>query len=295
MSKKTKKILFWVVYLALIGVFLYSAISLVDYIKESRQAAGVYDDLQQLASRPTRPLPTRPAETEPTRPTETVPGETEPTETQPTETEPVSELVTVTDPKTGKEMQILPEFAELYLMNQDLVGWIEIPGTNVNYPVVQTPDRKDYYLRRDFYGNSATHGCIYVRESCDVNLPSDNVTIYGHRMNDGTMFAALANYKSKIYFNQHRYIYFDTLTERHTYEIVVVFRTTATQNEGFRYNLFENAETAEEFDQYIKTCKSLAYFDSEVTAEFGDKLITLSTCEYSTANGRLVVVAKRID
>ncbi len=295
MSKKTKKILFWVVYLALIAVFLYSAISLVDYIKESRESSGLYDDLEQLANRPTRPLPTRPVETKPTQPMETQPGETLPPETQPQETEPLSELVTIVDPKTGKEMEILPEYAELYLMNQDLVGWIEIPGTKVNYPVVQTPDRKDYYLRRDFNGKHATHGCIYVRETCDVSRPSDNVTIYGHRMNDGTMFAALANYKSKIYFEDHRYIYFDTLTERHTYEVVVVFRTTATQNEGFRYNLFEDAETAAEFDRYIQTCKSLAYFDSGVTAEFGDKLITLSTCEYSTTNGRLVVVAKRID
>lgn len=202
--------------------------------------------------------------------------------------------VDVTDPETGETQQVLPEFKELYQLNSDLIGWIEIPGTNINYPVMQTPDRPDYYLDHNFEKESSAHGCIYVREACDVNAPSDNLTIYGHRMRDGSMFAQLHNYQKKSFYQANRYIYFDTLTELHTYEIIAVFTTTATVGKGFAYHKFVNAETKAEFDEFVTTCKDLALYDTGVTAEYGDKLITLSTCEYSQTNGRLVVVAKRL-
>lgn len=281
-----KKGLFWVIIIILVGVFLYSAWSLGSYIVASMQNSNLYGDLQQIMeeNRPTRPLP-QPDATQPSLPDETQPIQ---------ETVP-SALVTVTDPESGLQIQVLPEFAELYVLNNDLVGWIDIPGTNVSYPVVQTPESVDYYLRRDFYGDYATHGCIYVREQCDVFTPSDNLTIYGHRMRDGSMFYDLLKYKKQSFYEDHRYILFDTLTERHTYEIVTVFRTTATLGEGFSYHKFIDAATESEFDSFIDTCQSLAFYDTGVDAQYGDKLISLSTCDYDIANGRLVVVAKRID
>lgn len=281
-----KKGLFWAVIILLICVFLYSAWSLGSYIVASIRNSSTYGDLQQMLeeNRPTRPLPQQEDPTQPSVPDET----SAPDETQP------SELVTVTDPETGLQLQVLPEFAQLYVLNPDLVGWIDIPGTNVCYPVVQTPETRDYYLRRDFYGNYATHGCIYVRENCDVFTPSDNLVIYGHRMQDGSMFYDLLKYKKQSYYEENRYILFDTLTERHTYEIVAVFRTTATLGEGFQYHLFADARDEAEFNKYVQTCKSLAFYDTGVDAVYGDKLISLSTCDYDITNGRLVVVAKRI-
>ena len=89
-------------------------------------------------------------------------------------------------------------------------------------------------------------------------------------------------------------IQFDTLTEQAEYEIVAVFKTVAYSSEGFRYYDFVDAENEEDFNSYIGKCKELALYDTGVTAEYGDRLITLSTCEYSARNGRLVVVAKMV-
>lgn len=107
------------------------------------------------------------------------------------------------------------------------------------------------------------------------------------------MFGALEDYKSKSFYEEHKTIQFDTLTEQAEYEIVAVFKTVAYSSSGYRYYDFVNAENEEEFNAYIKTCKELALYDTGVTADYGDRLITLSTCEYSATNGRLVVVAKR--
>lgn len=282
-----KKGLFWVIIVILIGVFLYSAWSLGGYIVDSIRNSATYGDLQEILeqNRPTRPMPQDP--TEPV-------GPTSPDETAPVQETTPSELVTVTDPESGLQIQMLPEFAQLYVLNTDLVGWIEIPDSNVSYPVVQHPESVDYYLRRDFYGEYATHGCIYVEESANVFTPSDNLTIYGHRMQDGSMFYDLLKYKEKDYYDEHRYILFDTLTERHTYEIVTIFQTTATLNEGFSYHHFIDADNEADFDDFVDTCQSLAFYDTGVDAVYGDKLISLSTCDYDITNGRLVVLAKRI-
>ena len=175
-----------------------------------------------------------------------------------------------------------------------MVGWIELEGTKLNYPVMQTPDRENYYLKRDFYGNYSSRGCIYVDENCDVFTPSDNVTIYGHNMYDGSMFTALLRYHSKTFLENNPYIIFNTLLERRTYEVIAVFTTTASVGEGFRYHTFIDADSEEEFNDFVRTCKRLSLHDIEATAEYGDKLITLSTCEYTQTNGRFVVVARLV-
>lgn len=203
--------------------------------------------------------------------------------------------VTVTDPDTGEEVQLLPEFMQLYGINNDLVGWITIPDTKIDYPVLQTPDREDYYLRRDYYGQKASAGSVYVEEFCDVFTPSDNVTIYGHMMKNGTMFAALANYKKQDYWQEHKLIEFSNLREHHSYEIFCVFLTTASVGKGFTYHTFETAEDAAQYDAFIADCRALALYDTGIIPQYGDKLITLSTCDYSLTNGRLVVMARRID
>lgn len=123
---------------------------------------------------------------------------------------------------------------------------------------------------------------------------SDNLVIYGHHIKGGKMFGALEDYKSKSFYEEHKTIQFDTLTEQAEYEIVAVFKTVAYSSEGFRYYDFVDAENEEEFNSYVGKCKELALYDTGVTAEYGDRLITLSTCEYSAQNGRLVVVAKKV-
>jgi len=194
-------------------------------------------------------------------------------------------------PPESEEGNILPEYRELYEENPDLVGWIQIAGTDINYPVMQTPEQKSYYLRRDFDGSYSTHGCIFVQEECDVEAPSDNVTIYGHRMKDGSMFADLAGYADPDFWDVYRQIQFDSLTQRRSYEIFAVFKTSATPGYGLEYHTFINAEDAEEFDRFISRCKALSFYETGITPVWGDKIICLSTCDYSLENGRLVVAA----
>ena len=193
------------------------------------------------------------------------------------------------------ETEILFRYRSLYSLNNDMVGFIEIPGTAIKYPVVQSLHEANYYLRRNFYKRSATCGAIYVREACDVFKPSDNITIYGHKMTNGTMFADLHKYKDRSFYEDNNLIYFDTLTEYHTYEIFAVFQTEANQVDSFNYHMFDDAKDEAEFNQFVNACKALSYYDTGITPTYGDKLITLSTCDKSMDDGRLVVVARRID
>lgn len=273
-------------YVALIVIFaaafLISAITLGNYFYQSVREQSRYDDLAQLMenAQPSEPPPL--SEGEPTQP-----GETQPP--------PTSPWVQVNDPETGETVDVLPEFAALYEMNNDIVGWLTIPGTVINYPVMQTRDAPDYYLHKNFDKEYSAQGCLYAREVCDVFTPSDNITIYGHRMKDGSMFSALEKYQSKSFWEENPTLTFNTLTQRQTYEVLAVFITTATIEDGFHYHLFVDAYDESQFNEFVSTCKALSYYDTGVNATFGDKFITLSTCDYADVNGRLVLVAKRTD
>lgn len=268
-------------YNALLGlfaaIFLVSGIFLIVYFVNSGKEAKNYDSLQQIKD----------TDTVTPRPTINEDGTVTPMDTPP-------KLVEVTDPETGEIVKLLPEFQELYLQNNDLIGWLEIPGTDISYPVMQNREEKDFYLTRNFNKEDSKHGCLYVQENCDVNEPSDNVVIYGHRMRDRSMFAQLDKFENKAFWEQNPYIYFDTLTELHTYKIMAVFVTTVTEGRGFHYHLFVDAEDEADFNEFVNACEGYSLFDTGVDAQFGDKFITLSTCDYTTTNGRLVVVAKRI-
>ncbi len=181
---------------------------------------------------------------------------------------------------------------KLYELNNDFVGWLKIENTNISYPVMQTEScRKDYYLRKNFYKQYSQLGTPYIAEYCNV-LTSDNLIIYGHHIKNSQMFGELEKYKKKEFYNNHKVISFNTICENTDYEIISVFKTVAYT--GFNYYKFYNASSNQEFDTFIRNCKELSFYETEKTAEYGDKLITLSTCEYSNKNGRLVVIAKKI-
>lgn len=273
-----KKTLYAALIVVLLIVFGISAFFVGRYVLEGKQQAQRFDELAQKKEQATATTPP--------------PQQTEPAETTPESTATVPEA-----PTAPTEPTILPEYAELYEMNPDMVGWIKIEGTKVDYPVMQTPEQTDFYLHKSFDKTYSDRGCIYVREVCDVTDPSDNVTIYGHNMLDGSMFAALHKYESKEFWEENNLIFFDTLTERHTYKIFAVFKTSANVGEGFSYHQFVDAANEQEFDQFVSTCKELSkkyYYDTGITPVYGDKLICLSTCEYTLGdNSRLVVAAVR--
>ena len=192
------------------------------------------------------------------------------------------------------EQTAFEKYSAVYEQNSDFVGWISIDGTNINYPVMQTIDNPNYYLKHSFEKKYSNYGVPYVQENCALGI-SDNTVIYGHHMNDGSMFSDLCKYESEDFYREHKTIRFATLSGFGEYEIVTVFKTVAYSEQGFKYYHFVNAEDKAAFDEFLAGCNALRLYDTDVSAEYGDKLITLSTCEYSRTNGRMVVVAKKID
>ena len=278
MDQKKKGIYITIV-IVLAVALLGSAIYLFQYFMSSKENADLNEQLREdlISTVPTTTVATTEAPTE----EET----TEPT------TEPQATYAEGRDYKAFYEKN----------PNEDFVGWLRIDGTKVDYPVVQSSvDNANYYLYRDYNKKNSTPGTIYAREQCDVFTPSDNVTLYGHTMKDGSMFAYLHNYTAKATWDRNSLIFFDTFNpktgdvEYHTYKIFAVFKTSANIGEGFSYHKFENAATKQDFDDFVSTCKSLAFYDTGVTPQYGDKLLGLATCEYTLNNGRLVVAAVRI-
>lgn len=269
-----KKVIFTIVVVALVVVFGVSAFMVGNYVVESKKQQALNEQLANMvSSAPTTEQ--SPAVEETSKPQET----TAPVETT-QETEP-------------PEPTMIPEYVELYEKNPDTVGWLQIEGTKLNNVVVQSPEDPNYYLKRDFNGNASEWGTVYAWGAADVNEPSDNVTLFGHTMKDGSMFACLHNYTQKSYWEENKLIFFNTLNEYHTYKIYAVFKQSADIG-NFAYHQFVDAATPEEFNDFVSTCKSKSFYDTGVTPVYGDKLLTLSTCEYTLNNGRLVVCAVRI-
>ena len=271
MAKKNRKQspVYYLLLLILLGIFGISAFKVGSYVLEAMEQKEKYDELAQMVAQVQSTKPTA-AETEP------IPEETA--------------EATVPEETAEPTRPILPEYEALMELNDDLVGWVKIPETQINYPVMQTPMTPQFYLYRDFYKEYSSRGCIFAQEECDIAAPSDNVTIYGHCMKDNSMFAALANYTRKSYWEKHQTVQFDSLYETRTYRVFAVFKTSGDAGKGFPYHTFVDAASPAEFTSFVSKCKELAFYDTGITPEYGDKLLCLSTCEYTMANGRLVVV-----
>lgn len=196
--------------------------------------------------------------------------------------------------KEKKEEQI--NLKSLYDINQDIVGWLKINNTSFNYPVMKSKI-KDYYLRRDFYKNYSSYGIPYIANNCDIET-SDNIVIYGHHIRGNKMFGCLEQYKSKEFYENNKIIQFYSLQDNKTikteYEIFAVFKTVVYSNKGFKYYDYTSFSSENEFNSFIDKCKALSFYETGIRPEYKEKIITLSTCEYSNRNGRLVVMAKEI-
>ena len=136
-----------------------------------------------------------------------------------------------------------------------------------------------------------------MQADCDALAPSDNLIIYGHNMKDGSMFADLAKYRSKDFWQSHKTVWFDTALGSCAYEIFAVIHTTvqADTADAFPFYRFVDAAFPEEFADYVSACKARALYDTGISVEYGDKLLTLSTCDNITDNGRLLVIAKQTE
>jgi len=188
---------------------------------------------------------------------------------------------------------MLEEYRELYARNTDMVGWIQIDGTVIDYPVMYTAD--DFYLDHGFDREESKSGVPFIDRRCTVEPFGTNTIIYGHHMKNGTMFASLLRYEDEDYYREHPVIRFDTLYDHQEYEIIAVFRSRIYRKSDtvYKHYNFLSAESEDDFDEYIRHIKELALYDTGVDAAYGDRLLTLITCAYHTENGQFVVVARR--
>lgn len=190
---------------------------------------------------------------------------------------------------------ILEEYKMLYSLNQKLIGWVKIDDTYIDYPVLQTSNN-DYYIDHNFDQEEDRNGSIFLDAECTILPRSTNLILYGHHMRSGRMFGQLNKYSSQSFYEDHKLIQFDTIYERGTYEVMFVFRSKVYEESEivFKYYQFINAASETEFNSYMREMAAMSLYDTGVTAEFGDELLTLSTCDYYTDYGRFVVVAKKV-
>lgn len=292
-EKKNKKriiilVTLWVVFIGLATAFVVSFINDRNAENEAERLQNELNALKETkpSAEPT-PLPT---------PTPTpVPKKPDATPTPSPTPTPVPPAV------------MLPDYEELYAINNDMIGWLRIDDTVIDYPVMQTPEDEEYYLHRDFYGEESVNGTLLLDTDSqagtgtlaagylDGTPPTTNLIIHGHTMRSGKMFGKLSKYEDEEYGKAHSTIYFDTLYEHREYELIAVFRSQVYKKsqDVFKYYKFFEANTQEEFDNWYENIRALSVYDTGVTAEWGDEFITLSCCAYHVDNGRFVVVGKR--
>lgn len=216
-----------------------------------------------------------------------------------------SELELTTDLESGKAVtssqaentgRVLKKYKTLYELNNDVVGWLTIDGTKVDYPVMQTIYDEEYYLHRNYYREEAKEGLPFMDSRCIISKPSTNLIIFGHNMKNGSMFADLLKYESKDYYKNHKYIRFDTIYEEGIYEIIAVFRSRVMfqDEKTFRFYNFIEADYDGEFYDYYYTIRKMSLYEIDAEAIASDYLLTLCTCEYSVEDGRFVIVARKI-
>ena len=193
---------------------------------------------------------------------------------------------------------VIGQYAELYKANNDLIGWVTVADTKIDYPVMQTQHDPEYYLYRGFDKEPADSGTPFMDAASDIFVPTSNFLIYGHHMNNGTMFHDLLKYEEKAFYENHKTFRFDTIYKggQAEYEIIAVAYSQIYTKDStkFKYYQYPDIATESKFNEYVRGVKALSIYDTGVTAEYGDQLVTLSTCAYHVDNGRFFIVGKRI-
>lgn len=246
----------------LIVILAISSFFIIKEFAENKKETEIYDDLQEIVIEENPDLNTTNVDTE----------------------------IEKSEEKSSNKYNL----ENIAKINSDVIGWIKIENTNIDYPVMQNGD---YYLHRNIYKNYSSHGTPYLAEYCNIQY-SDNLIIYGHHINDNSMFAQLDNYKKHSFYENHKYIkfysYYNGKTIEKTYEVAIAFKTVVYSDKGFKYYNYTNFSDVQELNDFIENCRKLESYNTGIDINYGDKLITLSTCEYSQKNGRIVVVAKQI-
>lgn len=191
------------------------------------------------------------------------------------------------------------KFSDLLKLNNDIVGWIYIKNTNIDYPVLKSPkDDSDFYLSHDYKKEKSKYGSIFLNYDYNYNDSKEvkNTVLYGHHMADGQMFADLIKFSDLEFYREHPIIKFDTLNEEATWKIISIFKTNTLSEHGkiFNYTL-QNFSTPKDFLEYIEEVKKRSLINIPVVTGADDKLLILSTCSYEFKDFRTVIVAKKLN
>lgn len=171
--------------------------------------------------------------------------------------------------------------------NQDVIGYLEIPDTTISYPVMQSKDNPDFYLNHDIDKNYSFYGTPYLSAYCDLEK-SDNLIIYGHNINGGKMFGALIQLRDENFYKKHNDILFTT-KDKKKYKI---FSVISVNKNDFPYWKFVMAQDESDYDTFINKVRQYSIYDIDITPKYGEKILTLSTCDNSRGDEyRFVVFA----
>jgi len=187
-----------------------------------------------------------------------------------------------------KTYEIQSKFFALLEENEDIVGWITIDNTHINYPVVQGEDNNEY-LHLNIKRRWSFPGSIFMDFRNDIRQEDKNTIIYGHNMNDDTMFSELMLYEDANYEADISTIRFDTLYEDCTWVVFAAYRTTTANN-----YLITHFSSDEEFMKYVEDAKAKSVYKSDVVVSPDDRILTLSTCSNDADDERFVVHAKLV-
>ncbi len=222
-----------------------------------------------------------------------------------------------------KPAEILPEYRELYEQNNDLAGWIRIDGTMIDDPVMQISgfkgtednayiyEKNMYYLTRDFYKEDYREGCIVADYRAPITAEgrAANTLLYGHNMSSGRRFHDIAYYDPYFYgeygiqfYKDHPVIEFDTIYEKGKYKVFAAMQTNIYEADGspvFYYALTYTFKNKSDFyDYYGKVLDRSMFYNPDVYLQYGDEVIVLSTCDFTTfahvKDIRFVVFARRV-
>ena len=271
-SKSKRKIIYYSIYTILVLLIILSIIYIVNNLLSKKQAIQESQLLDEI----------------------------EIDENQVEETNKITEEIEETTQENIQETnnqnsERILKVQKLQEENSDIVGWLEIEGTSINYPVLQGTDN-EYYMTHNYKKQKSKNGSIFLTKDYDWSIPSSNLLMYGHNLNNGTMFQELLKYAKEEFYKEHPIIRFTTNKEDAEYEIISVFKSRVyykTEKNVFRYYFFVNANSEAEYNEFVQNAKKASIYDIDKTAKFGDQLITLSTCSYHVEDGRFAVVGRK--
>lgn len=197
--------------------------------------------------------------------------------------------------------QHLANLSKLYQENGDIIAWLQVEGTKIDYPVMQTKkegEDPEYYLHRDFHRDYSDAGTPFMDEASDITIPTANWLIYGHHMRSGIMFHDLVEYGDREFWDKHQTFRLETIYDKEpqVYQVIAACYSEIYPEDVdvFKYYQYAGITSEEEFNTYVNGVKSIAAYETGVSAVYGDQLVTLSTCAYHTEEGRFFIVGKRV-